>query len=85
MMEGCDKQNSHISSKSQCIACVAFVIKHILRQYVMSAQAQALLRFWIQWVQVKEMLHNIGGGVNVGCAQYGQNEGRKMLAWVVRE
>jgi len=32
----------------------------------MSAQAQALLGFWIQWVQVKGMLHNVGGGVKLG-------------------
>jgi len=33
----------------------------------MSAQAQALLGFWIQWVKIKGMLHNIGGGVDLGC------------------
>jgi hypothetical protein len=49
------------------LACVAFVIKHILLQNFVSTPTQALLGFWIQWVQVKRMLHNVGGGVKVGC------------------
>jgi len=48
-------------------ACVAFVIKHILWQNFVSAQAQALLGFWIKWVQIKGMLLNVGGDVDVGC------------------
>ena len=48
-------------------ACVAFVMKHIWRQNSVSARAQALLGFGIQWVQIKGMLHNIGGGVDLGC------------------
>jgi len=44
------------------LACVAFLMKHIL-----SAQAQALVGFWIQGVQIIGMLHNIGGGVDLGC------------------
>jgi hypothetical protein len=35
-------------------------------QYV-SAQAQSSLGFWIQWVQVKGVLLNVGGGVKLGC------------------
>jgi hypothetical protein len=37
--------------------------------YFVSAQAQAQtsLRFWIQWVQVKGMLHNDGEGLKLGC------------------
>jgi hypothetical protein len=51
------------------LACVAFVIRHILWQNFVSAQAQPLLGFWIQWVQIKGMLHNIGGGVDLACGQ----------------
>jgi hypothetical protein len=32
-----------------------------------AAQTQALLGFWIQWAQVRGMLHNVGGGVQLGC------------------
>ena len=49
------------------LACVAFVIKHILLRYFVSTPTQALLGFWIQWVQVKGVLHNVGGGVKLGC------------------
>jgi len=45
------------------LACVTFVIQHILWQNFVSAQAQTLLGFWIQWVQVKGMLRNVGEGV----------------------
>lgn len=49
------------------VACVRFLIKHILGQNFESAQTQALLGLWIQWVQVKGMLHNVGGGLKAGC------------------
>jgi hypothetical protein len=49
------------------LACVAFVIKHILLQTFVSTPTQTLLGFWIQWVQGKGMLHNVGGGVKLGC------------------
>jgi len=49
------------------LACVPFVIKHILLQNFVSTPTQALLAFWIQLVQVKGMLHDVGGGVKVGC------------------
>jgi hypothetical protein len=59
------------------LACVAFVIKHVLLQNFVSTSAQALLGFWIQWVQVKGMMHNVGGVVKLGCgpikARKGQN------------
>ena len=48
------------------LACVPFVIKHILLQNFVSTPTQALLAFWIQLVQVKRMLHD-GGGAKVGC------------------
>jgi hypothetical protein len=44
-------------------ACVAFCNK----AYFVSAQAQASLGFWSQWVQVKGMVLNVGGGVKLGC------------------
>ena len=37
------------------LACVPFVIKHILLQNFVSTPIQALQAFWIQWVQVKGM------------------------------
>jgi len=46
---------------------VAFVIMHILLQNFVSTPTQALLGFWIQWVQGKGMLHNVGRVVKVGC------------------
>jgi hypothetical protein len=49
------------------LACVEFSIKHILLQNFVSTPTQALLGFCIQWVQGKGMLHNVGGGVIVGC------------------
>jgi hypothetical protein len=49
------------------LACVAFVIKGSLLQNFVSTPTQLLLGFWIHWVQVKGMLHNVGGGVKVGC------------------
>ena len=49
------------------LACVPFVIKHILLQNFVSTPKHGLLGFWIQWVQVKGMLHDFGGGVKVGC------------------
>jgi hypothetical protein len=49
------------------LACVAFVIKHILLQNFVSTPTQTLLGFWIQWVQVRGMLHNTGGDIKVGC------------------
>jgi hypothetical protein len=48
------------------LAFVAFGTKHILLQNFVSTSTQALLGFWIQWVQFKGMLHNVGGGVKVG-------------------
>jgi len=41
------------------LAWVAFVITHILIQNFVSAPTQALLGFWIQWVQGKGMLHDV--------------------------
>jgi len=49
------------------LACVAFVIKHILLQNFLSTPTQALLGFCIQWVQVKGTLHDVRGGVKLGC------------------
>jgi hypothetical protein len=46
---------------------VAFVKMHILLQNFLSTITQALLGFFIQWVQFKGMLHNVGGGVKLGC------------------
>jgi hypothetical protein len=37
------------------------------KAYFVSAQVQASLGFWIQWVQVKGMLLIVGGGVKLGC------------------
>ena len=54
------------------LACVAFLMKHIL-----SAQAQALVGFWIQGVQIIGMLHNIGGGVDLGCRPVWAKQGQK--------
>jgi hypothetical protein len=48
------------------LACVAFVINHILLQNFVSTPTQTLLRFCIQWVQGKGMLHNVGEGVKLG-------------------
>jgi hypothetical protein len=48
------------------IACVAFVIKHILLENFVSTPTQTLLGFCIQWLQVKGMLHNVGGA-KLGC------------------
>jgi hypothetical protein len=48
------------------LAFVAFGTKHILLQNFVSTSTQALLGFWIQWVQVRVMLHNVGGSVKVG-------------------
>jgi len=48
------------------LACVPFIIKYILLQNFVSTPTQVLLGFWIQWVQVKGMLHD-GGGAKVGC------------------
>jgi hypothetical protein len=36
------------------------------KAYFVTAQAQTLLEFWIQWVQVKGMLHNVAESVVVG-------------------
>jgi len=33
-----------------------------------STPTEALLGFLIQWLQVRGMLHNVGGGVKVGCS-----------------
>jgi len=49
------------------LACVPFVTKHILLRNFVSTPKHGLLGFWIQWVQVKGMLHDFGGGVKVGC------------------
>jgi hypothetical protein len=35
------------------LACVVYVIKHILLLNLVSTPTQALLGFWIHWVQVK--------------------------------
>jgi len=68
------------------IACVEFVIKHILLQNFVSTPTQALLGFWIQWVQVKGMLHNVGGSVKVGCGPIWAKQGQKNVGInVVRE
>jgi hypothetical protein len=49
------------------IACVAFAIKHSLLQNFVSTPTQTLLEFCTQWMQDKEMLCNVGGGVKLGC------------------
>ena len=68
------------------LACVAFVIKHILWQHFVSTPTQALLGFWIQWVQVKGMLHNVGGGVKLGSGPVWAKQGQKNVGTrVVRE
>jgi len=41
------------------LACVPFVIKHILLQNLVSTPTQALLALWIQLVQAKGMLHDV--------------------------
>ena len=51
---------------ASALACVPFVIKRILLKNFVSTPTQVLLGFWIQWVQVKGMLHD-GGGAKVGC------------------
>jgi len=51
-----------------------------------SAQAQALLGFWIQWVQIKGMLHNNGGGVDLGFGPIWAKQGQENFdTRVVRE
>jgi hypothetical protein len=43
-------------------------------------QKQALLGFWIQWLQVRGMVHNVEGVVKLGCGPIrGNFKGRKML------
>jgi hypothetical protein len=42
-------------------------ISVIVIKYFVSFKAQALLGFWIQWVQVKGVLLNVGEGVKLGC------------------
>ena len=52
----------------------------------MSVQAQALVGFWIQGVQIIGMLHNIGGGVDLGCGPIWWKQGQKNFdTRVVRE
>jgi hypothetical protein len=58
---------------ASALACVPFVIKHILLENFVSTPTQVLLGFWIQWVQVKGMLHDFGGGIKVGWAKQGQS------------
>ena len=41
------------------VVCVAFEIKHILGQNFELTQAQDLLEFWIQWLQVCIMLEEV--------------------------
>jgi hypothetical protein len=48
-------------------------MKHILLQNYVSTPTQALLGFFIRWVQVKGMLHNFEG-VKLGC---GSKQGEK--------
>jgi hypothetical protein len=51
-------------------------MKHVLLQNFMSTtSAQAFLGFWIQWVQVKGMLHNVGGVVKLGCGPIWAKQG----------
>jgi len=51
-----------------------------------SARAQASLGFWIQWVQVKGMLLNVGGGVKLGHSPTWAKQGQKNIGTsVVRE
>jgi len=52
---------------ASALACVPFVIKRILLKNFVSTPTQFLLGFWIQWVQVKLMLHDNGGGAKVRC------------------
>jgi hypothetical protein len=58
------------------LACLSFVIKHILLQNFVSAPTQALLVFFILFVQVTWLLHNFGGGVKRGC---GPKQGQKKM------
>jgi hypothetical protein len=51
----------------------------------MSVQAQALLGLWIQCVQVKGMLHNVGG-VKVGCGPiWAKQEQKNVGTRIIRE
>jgi hypothetical protein len=49
------------------LACVAFVTNHIMSQMFVSAQAQALVGFWIQWVQVKGKLQLMADCLKLCC------------------
>jgi hypothetical protein len=56
------------------------------KAYFVSARAQALLGFWIQWVQVKGVLHYVGGGVKLCCGPIWEKQGQKNIGTrVVRE
>ena len=46
------------------VVCVPFAAEHILGHNFESVQTQALLGLW---VQVHGMLHDVGGGIKVGC------------------
>jgi hypothetical protein len=66
-------------------AFVAFVIKYVLWQNFVSAQAQASLGFWILCVQVKRMLLNVGGGVKLGHGPTWAKQGQNILVPVLSE
>jgi len=68
------------------LACVPFVINHVLLKKFLLTPTQASLAFWIWLVQVKGTPHGFGGGVKLGCGPVWAKQGQKNVGTrVVRE